>query len=63
MLENPKVPFYNRWWFWVIAVFLVIGIVNANDDDEETVSSEHDNVTNDANRHVETGKQLDEKLL
>lgn len=62
MSEHNNIPFYNGWWFWVIAVFLVIGIVNANDD-EETVSSEHDNVTNDANRHVETGKQLDEKLL
>ena len=36
MPENTKVPFYNRWWFWVIAVFLVIGIVNADGDDEES---------------------------
>lgn len=61
MPEKTKVPFYNRWWFWVIAVFLVIGIVNADGDDEESVSSEHNNVTNEDNRSVENvNKQTDE---
>lgn len=32
---TEKKPIYKRWWFWVIAVILVFGIIGANLEDED----------------------------
>lgn len=36
---NQKKPFYTKWWFVAIVVFLVIGAIGAAQDDGETVDN------------------------
>lgn len=34
--EKVKKPFYKRWWVWLIAIIIVIGMFSGNDDSKET---------------------------
>lgn len=36
--EKKQKPFYKRWWFIVIAVFIVLGAIGSLFEDEETAS-------------------------
>ena len=40
VLEVKKKPIYRRWWFWVIAVIVVAGIVGAEEAGEAIASSD-----------------------
>lgn len=36
-VKNKKKPFYKKWWFWVIAVMFIGGVVGLNQDDPKKV--------------------------
>lgn len=38
--KKEKKKFYKRVWFWVVAIIVVIGIANMDEDDTETASSD-----------------------
>lgn len=42
--EKEKKPIYKRWWFWVIIVFIVLGIIGSLEPNEDsTTASDNDN--------------------
>lgn len=62
MTEKPKKPIFKKWWFWVICVVVVIGIVGAiasggkepNVDTNSNPSSQIASITSDsANKDTE----------
>ena len=61
-----KRPVYKKWWFWVIAVFLVIGILGSIGGSEEKVSEGGDVIgqnTEDGDTTInETEEQQEQKI-
>ncbi|MRH41110.1 hypothetical protein GH741_00290 [Aquibacillus halophilus] len=48
MAEKVKKPFYKKWWVWLIAIILIIGIANSGDE-EQTASGEETVTETDSN--------------
>ena len=50
MSEKVNKKFYQKWWFWVIVVFVLLGaIVNCGDDASDTATIADDTVQTDTN--------------
>lgn len=43
--EKIKKPFYKKWWVWLIAVIVVIGIATSGDSEENQTAEEKSNST------------------
>lgn len=69
-IVKEKKPFYKKWWFWLIIVFLIIGAIgqNAEDNDEKDVvknttekTSEPDKTSTSSITSEEVEKENDNK--
>ncbi|MGE7183548.1 DUF4352 domain-containing protein [Peribacillus sp. NPDC006672] len=41
--KKAKKPIYKRWWFWVLAIIVVISIANGGEDEETPSTKSTDN--------------------
>jgi Domain of unknown function (DUF4352) len=59
--EKKKKSLLKRWWVWVIAVVVLIGIFAPKDDKDKSTSANSNNTANDTNKESKDKKE-DEKI-
>lgn len=53
MAENGNKPFYKKWWVWLLAVLLIIGIASCSGgDDDNTPAPAGDNGAKNADKDI-----------
>lgn len=57
-----KKPFYKKWWVWVIAIIVIIGVSNAGKDGSKTTSTSNGEGTKTTSGQVQANKEEEKKF-
>lgn len=63
--EKNKKSIFKKWWFWLIAIFVVIGILGSDGDEKDnaqSIDTSANNVTTEAQENAETVEEEKEAI-